>query len=58
MADPINAENQSPSGPENVAEMEKYGITKKSIDYYFHGKYRYTAWRDALAQAKRMAGEA
>jgi hypothetical protein len=58
MAEPINTVALAPSGPENVAEMEKYGITKKPIDYYFYGEYRYTTLRDALAQAKRMAGPA
>lgn len=58
MAEPINTDALAPSGLENVAEMEKYGITKKPIDYYFYGEYRYTTLRDALAQAKRMAGPA
>jgi len=50
---PSNA-NQ-PESPEAQAEMEKYGITRKSVDHFFHGEYRYTTFRDALAQAKRMA---
>lgn len=57
MTKPINSDAQAPSGPENAAEMEKYGITKKPIDYYFLGEYRYTTLRDALAQAKRIAGK-
>lgn len=39
--------------PELTSEMAKHGITKKPIYYYYHGDYRYTSLRDALAQAKR-----
>jgi len=37
MAESINTDTQLPPDPESVAEMEKYGITKKSIEYYFYG---------------------
>jgi len=33
--------------------MSKYGITKKSVDVFYFGDYRYTNLRDAVAEAKR-----
>ncbi|MCW9036082.1 MAG: hypothetical protein OQJ97_17815 [Rhodospirillales bacterium] len=41
--------------PENMAEMEKYGITRTLVDHFHHGEYRYATLSDALAQAKRVA---
>ena len=43
-----------PTGnPEPANQMAKYGITRHSIDYYDFGGFRYTALKDAIAQAKR-----
>ncbi len=39
---------------ENTAELAKLGITRKSVDYFCVGKYRYTDLKDAIAQAKRV----
>ena len=36
--------------------MEKYGITRVSVDYFYYKEFRYTDLNDALAQAKRQEG--
>lgn len=38
---------------ESAVELAKLGITRKSVDYFYVGKYRYTDLKDAIAQAKR-----
>lgn len=35
-------------------EMEKYGITRVPVDFFWCGEYRYTSLKDAIAQAKRQ----
>jgi len=40
-------------GKSESADMSKYGITKKSVDVFYFGDYRYTNLRDAVAEAKR-----
>ena len=57
MAQASNANAHHPDSPEHVAEMAKFGITRKSVDYFYHEEYRYTSFREALAQAKRVAVE-
>ena len=39
---------------ESAIELAKLGITRKSMDYFYVGKYRYTDLKDAIAQAKRV----
>ena len=34
-------------------KMTKYGITRVPVDYFYYGRYRYTALDDAVAEAKR-----
>lgn len=34
------------------AEMERYGITRITVDYYHFAGFRYTSLKDAVAQAK------
>lgn len=58
MTQTISTDPQAPLSPEVAATMEKFGITRKSVDYFFLGEYRYATLRDALAQAKRMADKA
>lgn len=43
-------------GTNDSAEMAKYGITKKTIYQFHFGEYRYSNLKDAVAQAKRAAG--
>jgi len=38
-------------------EMAKHGITKKTTDQFYFGEYRYSNLKDAIAQAKRVAGK-
>ena len=33
--------------------MSKYGITSRTTETYYYGKYRYSSLNDAIAQAKR-----
>ncbi len=39
--------------PEASGKMEKYGITRVPIDYFYYGRYRYTILEDAVAEARR-----
>jgi hypothetical protein len=34
-------------------ELSKHGITTEQVTYYLCGKYRYTSYKSALAQAVR-----
>lgn len=36
-------------------EMLKYGITRIPVDYFHYQGFRYTALKDAVAEAKRRA---
>lgn len=38
-------------------EMARYGITRRSVDYFHYKEFRYTNVQDALAQAKREGAE-
>lgn len=38
-----------------AGQMTEYGITRKSVDQFHFGDYRYSNFRDALAEAKRSA---
>jgi hypothetical protein len=40
--------------PEATEEMEKLGITRVAVDYFYCGEFRYTNLKDAVAQAKRQ----
>lgn len=55
MTQPNTSPAQAPLSPEATAEMEHFGITRKPVDYFYLGEYRYATLRDALAEAKRMA---
>jgi len=56
MVDTPNSTSPSHHSAEEIADMATYGITQQSFEYFYHGEYRYTSLRDAVAQAKRMAG--
>jgi len=43
-----NSQNRSDQG-----EMEKFGITRFTVDYFHYREFRYTNLKDAIAQAKR-----
>lgn len=44
----------SPAGDAGTeGEMEKYGITRRSVDYFDYRDFRYTSLTDAVAQARR-----
>ena len=58
MSDNTTDEQQSAEDDGMTAELTKYGITRKTINVFLIGEYRYTNLRDAIAQAKRMTGEA
>jgi len=36
-----------------TAEMARYGIVRKPVDYFHYKSYRYTSLQEAIAQAKR-----
>ena len=36
------------------AEMTKYGIVCRPVDYFHLGEYRYTSLKDALAAGRRQ----
>lgn len=40
--------------PDDAVELEKFGITRVSVEYFHCGLFRYTNLKDALAQAKRQ----
>jgi hypothetical protein len=40
--------------PEDAEQMEKYGIIRIPMDYFYCGKFRYTNLKDAIAQAQRQ----
>lgn len=45
---------QIPEAGHSDAElMARYGITRVPADYFVYRQYRYTALRDAIAQAER-----
>lgn len=39
---------------DDTKEMQKFGITRTPINYFYVGKYRYTDVKDAIAQARRQ----
>jgi hypothetical protein len=41
--------------PDIDEQMTRYGITRKSVDQFHFGEYRYSNFRDALAEARRTA---
>lgn len=45
--------NASEAAQENDAEMERYGITKSQVYVFSYKEYRYSNFKDAVAQAKR-----
>lgn len=47
-------QSASPKDDARLAEMTKYGITHKSVDYFQLGEFSYTNLNDAIAQAKRQ----
>lgn len=50
----VDSQQASPTlSQEARDDMEKYGITRVPVDYFHHGKYRYTNLEDAIAEAKR-----
>jgi len=53
MSQPNGDSTEDTGAPDISADMSKYGITKKSVDQFYFGEYRYTNLRDAGAQAKR-----
>lgn len=53
MSQPKGDSTEDTGASDVSAEMSKYGITKKSVDQFHFGEYRYTNLRDAVAQAKR-----
>lgn len=58
MSDTTTDEQQSAEDDGMAEELTKYGITRKTINVFLIGEYRYSNLRDAIAQAKRMTGEA
>ena len=40
---------------DTAEQMTKYGITRNTVEQFHFGDYRYSNFRDALAQAKRTA---
>jgi putative heme iron utilization protein len=36
------------------SELRKYGITRVPVDYFYIHGFRYTEFKDAVAQAQRM----
>ena len=52
----MNQTNIDNTSASDIAEqMTKYGITRTTVDQFHFGDYRYSSFRDALAQAKRSA---
>jgi hypothetical protein len=51
-------ENIKKSDPAITADdtnaMERFGIVRVPVDYFWLGEFRYTNLRDAIAQAKRQ----
>jgi hypothetical protein len=58
MSDATTDDQQAAEDDGMTAELTKYGITRKTINVFFIGNYRYSNLRDAIAQAKRMTVEA
>ena len=40
--------------PELAAKMEKLGITRVPADHFYVGGFRYTQFKDPIAQAERQ----
>jgi len=49
---PASATEEVNIGPVN-AEMTKYGVTLRPVDYFHYKEFCYTNLKDALAQTKR-----
>jgi hypothetical protein len=51
-------ENLNKTDPAITAEdtnaMERFGIVRVPVDYFWLGEFRYTNLKDAIAQAKRQ----
>ena len=39
---------------EDANVMERYGITRVPVDYFWFREFRYTNLKDAIAQARRQ----
>jgi hypothetical protein len=46
----------SHAGPVTDGDLKKYGITRRPVDYFHYGKFRYANIEDAIAEAKRDQG--
>jgi hypothetical protein len=57
MPEAISTNANVPTSPSDEEQMTKYGITRKTVDVFHHGEYRYSNLGDAIAQAKRVAAE-
>lgn len=60
--DPATAPSSSPAGDEmpittEAQIMARYGIVRRSVDFFHIGPYRYTNLGDAVAEAKRSKGK-
>lgn len=53
MTDENTDNSHSTMNGEDAKEMQKFGITRTPVDYFYFGKYRYTDLKDAIAQARR-----
>jgi len=52
---PENLNKTDPAtDPESIKLMEKHGIIRVPVDYFWLGEFRYTNLKDAIAQAKRQ----
>jgi hypothetical protein len=50
-------QHQSPVlSPDAVDQMERLGITRVPVNYFYYGGYRYTQLKDAIAQAEYQRG--
>ena len=54
MARPDLTKSGKDISPEDLKDMEKYGIIRVPVDYCWLGEYRYASLKDAIAQAKRQ----
>jgi hypothetical protein len=41
--------------PAEAAEMSKYGIVHRPVDYFQLGEFRYSSLKDAIAAGQRQA---
>jgi len=41
-------------GTDIAEEMQKFGVTRVTTDYFYYKEFRYTNVKDAIAQAKRQ----